>query len=178
MNKAAILHIPKSNYCYSLNTDEIIIILRTAKNDIKSVFLKHCDPFSWYDGFDIKITDKIPVKYQTENFDFYYIKLYSLTKRIKYSFILEDENNTFYEYGPKELFETNDINEKPLDLFNYFNFPFINEEDISISCDWSKNIVWYQIFMDRFHNKDNPVKLKWNQHENVSNKGRGCSKGS
>lgn len=170
MDFSTILHIPKSNQAYSLNENEINIWLRTKKNDVKSVFLKHCDPFYWYEGFDIKTTSKIEKKYQTEYFDYYLIKLFSKTRRIKYAFLLEDFDNQYYEYGSKEIINVTNLNEKPLDLFNFFNFPFINKEDINKSPDWSKNIVWYQIFMDRFNNVGNKVSLKWNEHENVSNK--------
>ena len=58
MDFSTILHIPKSNQAYSLNENEINIWLRTKKNDVKSVFLKHCDPFYWYEGFDSHFVPK------------------------------------------------------------------------------------------------------------------------
>lgn len=169
MEKSSILHIPKSNYAYALDENNLNLWIRTKKNDFKNVFVKYCDPFMWCEGsFDCKSL-QMELKYQTELFDYYFITLNSLTRRIKYCFILEDYQNNYLKYGSKTFEKALSLIDEEIDLFNYFNFPFLNTEDIYTSPSWSKNIVWYQIFLDRFKNKNQPSTLKWNEKENVSN---------
>ncbi|WP_343089392.1 alpha-amylase family glycosyl hydrolase, partial [Methanocalculus natronophilus] len=45
-------------------------------------------------------------------------------------------------------------------LFNYFNFPYLNEEDLFTPPDWAKNRIWYSIFPERFNNGDASINLK------------------
>lgn len=168
MEKSSVLHIPKSNYSYAICKNELVLILRTKRNDFDKVILKYTDPFLCNKG--IFETSLLEMKrlYQTNFFDYYKVKLNTSTKRTRYIFALIKDDTTSF-YGAK-LFEDNvDINKKETDLFNYFNFPYINEEDILVSPKWSQNIIWYQIFLDRFCNKDNSYNLKWNSKEMVSN---------
>lgn len=168
MELSSIFHQPKSNYAYSISTNDLVVWLRCKKNDTSKVKIIYCDPFEWYEtGPHIKelIMEK---KYETELFDYYLAQIHTLTKRIKYAFRVFSKENVEYEYGASSIFKvTKDY--KLLDLVNYFNFPFLNEEDLFISPQWSKETIWYQIFMDRFHNVDNDNCIKWNSIEKVTN---------
>lgn len=169
MEKSSILHIPKSNYAYASNISELTILLRVKKNDINNVYIKYTDPFSWHEkGFRTSII-KMNKSYTTNLFDYYKITFNSITKRVRYIFVLEKENKLSY-YGAKLFEDINSLTQNDSDLFNFFNFPYINKEDILVSPKWSKEIIWYQIFIDRFNNVNNPSNLKWNSKENVNNK--------
>ena len=53
-------------------------------------------------------------------------------------------------------------------LFNYFNYPYINEEDIYTAPDWVSDTIWYQIFPERFCNgspNDGRDLLPWGSDE-------------
>ncbi len=171
MEKSSILHIPKSNYAYAKNKDEMTIWLRTKKDDVDTVHLRYTDPFEWHNGSFVTSTIEMNKIYKTNLFDYYRVTFKTITKRTRYIFILQKNNRITY-YGAKLFEESNDFNRKEDNLFNYFNFPYMNQEDILHSPKWSKEIVWYQIFIDRFCNKGNDVKLKWNSKELVSNKDR------
>ncbi len=171
MEKSSVLHIPKSNYAYGSDKEEMTIWLRTKKNDVNKVYLKYADPFQWHDGNCVTNTIQMEKKYQTLIFDYYRVSFKTKTKRTRYIFILEENEKMFY-YGAKLFEEVNSLHNNDQNLLNYFNFPYINEEDILVSPKWSKEIVWYQIFIDRFCNVKNDVDLKWNSKEMVSNKDR------
>ncbi|MFI3329053.1 MAG: glycoside hydrolase family 13 protein [bacterium] len=171
MEKSSILHLPKSNYAYGSKNDEMTIWLRVKRDDVTKVSLRYTDPFHWHEGGFKTTTVQMYKKYQTKYFDYYKVSFTTITKRTRYIFIIESESEMIY-YGAKLIEQSNDFNRKEDNLFNYFNFPYINEEDILHSPKWSKEIVWYQIFIDRFCNKDNKVSLEWNCKEMVSNKDR------
>ncbi|MFH0767543.1 MAG: alpha amylase N-terminal ig-like domain-containing protein [Bacillota bacterium] len=167
MNRLALWHTAKSEYSYAYDSKTLYITLRTAKNDIKSVKIIYGDPFSW-DGdkfgkpfWKHEILD-MTKRYQTDDFDFYFVEIKPPYLRTKYSFLLIDDFNT-YVYGSKRvriLTDENALYEK-FDLSEYYNFPYLNHEDLHHTPSWVKDTVWYQIFPDRFCNKNNNSHLKW-----------------
>ena len=173
MEFSSMLHIPKSSYAYALNKNELVVWFRTKKGDCENVKINYCDPFEWYEKSPVIKSELMKKQYETEFHDYFKITLFSKTRRIKYVFRVSD-NLTTYEFGSKEciLVENSEKNNKSRNFVafsNYFNFPYINEEDIYVTPSWSKNTIWYQIFPDRFANKDNPVELSWNSTNNVTN---------
>lgn len=155
MNKYAILHRAKSEYAYAYNENTLHITIRVAKNDLKEIQLIYGDPFEWKKTGWVKQIKPMIKKYQTSLFDYYFLSIESRDLRVKYAFLLTDNNNKNYFYGSKTLVENYHDNDL-LALQNYFNFPYINHEDLHHTPDWVSKTVWYQIFLDRFYTK-NPL---------------------
>ncbi len=177
MNRLALWHQAKSEYAYAYDKDTLHLVLRTGKNDLTKVSCIHGDPFSWHKlkGADkmswkheITVMDK---RYQTLDFDYYFVSFKPAHFRTKYAFILEEPNHT-YLFGPKRVREF--ANEKELyqeyDLTEYYNFPYLNQEDLHHTPSWVKETIWYQIFPDRFYRISDDHDLPWgklpvNNHE-------------
>ncbi len=168
MKLEAINHIPKSHMAYAFDANTMHIILQTAKNDVKSVKLLLGDPFEWHfkDGKyvwsgDSLTNNEMKLKYTTELFDYYFISIKTITTRSKYSFIINDGFEDYF-YGCRDLVKltTENKNSYVSNLFGYFNYPYINEGDLIDSPSWAKDIVWYQIFPDRFSRDDDNFYLK------------------
>lgn len=159
MNLTAIRHIPKSRMAYAFNQSKLHIFLQTAKNDVDYIELIIGDPFEWRyeDGKYVWSGNLFPLEkmekvYETELFDHFFIESGTTSTRSKYAFLLHSKGKTYF-YGCRHLKEV-DI-KKDLnfihDLAGYFNYPYINEEDLIDSPSWTKDTVWYQIFLDRFN---------------------------
>ncbi|MBW6409364.1 glycoside hydrolase family 13 protein [Clostridium weizhouense] len=178
MNLSSIIHEPKSSYCYAYNNDTIHIRLKTAKNEMKKVLLLAVDPFNWVPKkdnpaiyefeIDSILKNKMEKEQVTELYDCWFIEIKGIEwRRLKYCFIVENNDEKFiigshdrirYEGNTKELY----------DLSNYFNYPYINEEDLYICPEWVSETVWYQIFPERFaKGKTNSKKdfIPWGNNE-------------
>ncbi len=180
MNKTALLHQPNSNYAFAINENTLRIVLRCAKGDLEKVYLIIGDPFDYQKINEkafiwaprIKPMLEMEKRYETDLFDYYVVFAKNETYRSKYAFLIytKDEVYVYNTSGAIFLDKTSDfkINNDfskmrgydetdPLfSLAEYFNFPYINEEDIYKAPDWTKDTVWYQIFLDRFYPGDNP----------------------
>lgn len=163
MNQAAILHIAKSPMAFPISEDTIRILLQTARNDVDQVELIVGDPFEWVmeDGVYHWAGRKEPYQlmkpiWPTDRFDHFVADVTNPTKRTKYAFLITSGNQRWF-YGCRDLIEIKDQedNEFLFDLFGYFNFPYINEEDMPDAPAWATNTIWYQIFPERFHRSEN-----------------------
>lgn len=146
---------------YAHDKETLHLWLQTAKNDFTSVSLYYGDPFNYEPSLDnpehyvwvVEGQENKEMKkmFSSADYDFYFIAIKPDYKRTKYAFILNDTLHT-YLYGCREtyLLEGKDANLKKYNLFNYFNFPYINPEDVITPPDWVKDTIWYQIFPDRF----------------------------
>ena len=167
MNKLALWHNAKSEYAYAYDQNTLHILLRTQKNDIKNVKIVFGDPFKWDEGargtntwnHEIKFMEK---RYQTIDFDYFFVEIKPQYHRTKYAFILNDGSAAFF-YGSQGVIEIS--NEKDTSLFNdlsaFYNFPYLNHEDLHQTPTWVKKTVWYQIFMDRFYSANQKSTLVW-----------------
>lgn len=167
MNKFALLHRPKSEYAYAVDSKKLHILIRTAKNDLKKIDMIYGDPFSWDFNNPKKLSwnhhiKHMEIRYQTSMFDYYFIEIETTQKRVKYAFILHDGDD-IYLYGTRHLTPIHDESElyRQYDLSDYFNFPFIHESDDFNTPKWVQDTVWYQIFPDRFYGHESNSKLTW-----------------
>lgn len=181
---SAIYHEAKSQYAYAYDYETIHLRLRTAKNDVDQVKVIYGDPFLWgprempdhtgnhYEWKHNGEPEPMVKEYSTELHDYYFIAIKPPFRRVKYAFIVE-KGNARYLYGCREIVKLNDHPNKLTDLFNFFNFPFINPIDVYRTPDWAKDTIWYQIFPERFHNgnpdNDPDGVLPWGSVESVSN---------
>jgi glycosidase len=161
MNIQAIFHQAKSHMSYAYDKETLHILLQTSASDEFEVSLIYGDPFHWGkidETFTWIHKKELMVKrYKTSLFNYYFIAIKPDFKRVKYGFILTHDNHRYF-YGTHglilkdhgSLFET-------YDLSSYFNFPFLNHEDVMNTPLWAKHMVWYQIFPDRFYTDEKLV---------------------
>jgi cyclomaltodextrinase / maltogenic alpha-amylase / neopullulanase len=167
MNKLALWHNAKSEYSYAYDSKTLHLVLRSAKNDIDVVKIIFGDPFSWGGDQTGKPLWKHKIanmekRYQSDDFDYYFIEIQPTYLRTKYAFLLESNNET-YIYGAKRsrLLQDEDNLYEQFDLSEYYNFPYLNHEDLHDTPSWVKNTIWYQIFLDRFASFNKVSPLQW-----------------
>ena len=167
MNKLALWHNAKSEYSYAYDSKTLHIVLRTAKNDVDFVDIIHGDPFSWTG--DKKGNpmwkhhiDRMMKRYQSDDFDYYFIAIKPPYLRTKYAFLLHDGEEMFL-FGSKRARIIVDIHQlyEQFDLSEYYNFPYLNHEDLHETPSWVKDTIWYQIFPDRFSSHHQKSRLTW-----------------
>jgi glycosidase len=178
MNFSAIKHEPKSALSYAYDKDTLHIRLKTDKNDVTKVELLAVDPFNWVmkdDGSGIYEFDKDSVvridmvkEQVTRYHDCWFVEINDITwKRLKYCFILENSHEK-YILGSHDAIPYSDNEEVLFNLFNYYNYPYLNEEDIYHAPEWVSDTIWYQIFPERFCNgspEDGRDVLPWGSDE-------------
>lgn len=147
MNIEALCHIPKSNYAYAYSDQELHIRLRTAKDDMEQVNLVFSHKYDWN-----KRLKKYPMKkiLSDRYYDYYQYEIKSEDFRIGYYFELNDRNQSLYytEAGIVKEFDHNQA------YCYFFQYPYVNPTDVHTQPDWIHDAVFYQIFVERFHNGD------------------------
>jgi len=173
MNKQAIYHRPKSNYCYAYDNDTIHLRIRAAKGDLDNVTLVYGDKYDWENS------EKMQMKFNCadENYDYFTVEIKPNTKRLAYYFLVKSDNKQYYytEWGVAENIDKDDI------YLHFFQYPYINETDVHQTPQWVKDAVFYQIFPERFYNGDestNPEIIeKWGNSPERNNYFGGDLKG-
>jgi glycosidase len=146
INRAGVIHRTSDNMCYPIDKDIVYVSIKTGK-EINNVKIIHGDPFAWgilggdykWTGVETEIVEKV----ELENHFLWKILLKPIDKRVKYFFELHAENECLYYYedGFKNEMEAN---------AQCFTFPWLNEVDIASVPRWAEDMIWYQIFPDRF----------------------------
>lgn len=201
MNLIGIHHEPKSQYAYACDSKTVHLTLRTVKDDVAKVTLLWGDPFDWSpkleehskveqgsrieEGAQEKITEWIWQRgqafeqictkaYSDGLYDYWFARIQPEWKRARYGFLLQDHLETQeIIFGARGFFDLVSKPEKRYAIGDYFNFPYINQEDVFAVPEWVQDTVWYQIFPERFANGDpalnRPGTLPWGKHQTVSN---------
>jgi glycosidase len=176
-----VYHEAKSKYAYIYDKETVHLRVIASKGRIDTIKVLYGDPFHWGPSketgewvwqLDSDQTTLMKNEYETTNFDHFFIECKPETLRMKYAFVINDR----YLYGSREVI---DLQERPdliTDHFNYFNFPFLNEEDIFDAPQWVEDQVWYSIFPERFNNGDAEINLSntlpWGDVKTYSNEQR------
>src|SRR5690554_1598022 len=104
MNTYALWHQAKSEYAYAYDKNTLHILLRTAKNDIDTVTLIYGDPFDWSHDNHQRLWKNhsltMTKRYQSHQFDYYFIEIKPKDLRNKYAFLLEKDDQTYF-YGSR-----------------------------------------------------------------------------
>lgn len=147
MNKQALEHIVDSSYCFPVSPKEIVLRLRTAKDDLVRAQVIY--ESKYVIGRRQKVAE-MNKAYTTDLYDFYEVKLTLSDTRIGYVFYINDGENKYYfsEDGATETYNFE------LGYYNFFQYPYINQADIMDFVPWMENACFYQIFVDRFHMGD------------------------
>ena len=159
MNRHAIQHIVDSSYCFPVSSNEIVLRLRTEKNDI--VCAQVIYESKYVIGESQKSAD-MKKAYTGELFDFYEVKLKLEDTRLAYVFYINDGKKNYY-FSEDGVTENYDFT---LGFYNFFQYPYINDADIMDCVSWMKKAVFYQIFVDRFNMGDKEkdtsyINCKW-----------------
>lgn len=149
MNKHAVYHRPKSNYCFAYDNNTIYIRLRVAKGDLSKAILIYGDKYEW----DNKRELKMELTCSDKDYDYFSAIIKPPNNRLSYYFILEsnDERYYFTEWGV-----LNKVMEDEIHL-HFFNYPYVNSIDIHKVPEWAKDSIFYQIFPERFNNGDKSI---------------------
>lgn len=171
MEFGSILHRSTLADCYALNSDEIVVNLRTGK-DVTAVSMIHNDPYAGgcmglrpWSGEPMPMTLAWELKYH----NLWTVTLRPPHKREQYYFEITagDETVLMFEDG----FYTLEEAEKPGRLKQYYKFPWLNRADVCAPPAWVNETVWYQIFPDRFCRGDAGKKRyplrKWDDCKNL-----------
>ena len=147
MNRFAIQHIVDSSYCFPVSSNEIVLRLRTAKDDIVCAQVMY---ESKYVIGEKQQTVDMQKAYSTDLFDYYEVKLTLEDTRLAYVFYVNDGKKKYF-FSEDGVTETYDFT---LGFYNFFQYPYINDADVMDCVSWMKTAVFYQIFVDRFHMGD------------------------
>ncbi|MDR0199473.1 MAG: glycoside hydrolase family 13 protein [Streptococcaceae bacterium] len=173
MNTAALYHRPESEFCYLYKDGSVHVRLRTAKDDIQSVKLIYADPYKWASSgvgnadntnstnYWVYETKKMKKLLSDETSDFYQTEVTVPTKRMDYVFVVEDQKGKKFVYTDKGVLPY----KKSLLKSKYaaFRLPYFHQVDAYHAPSWVRDMVWYQIFPERFANGDtsnDPEKVK------------------
>lgn len=173
MNLAEITHRAYFLDCYPLDERHLKISIQAGK-DVDEVILWAGDPYSagiaeneqnWQG-------ERVPMELERElaHRNVYSAVLTPVYRRVKYHFEITGggESVCLYEDGFVKAAER-----FPADrMIQRFIYPWMNRADIMKVPDWAENIVWYQIFPDRFCNGDpsnDPENVVlWREHGSVT----------
>ena len=173
-----VYHEAKSKYAYMYDKDTVHLRLFAKKDKVKKIEVIYGDPFLWVpvgnsldEWTQVRETkdSDMSLEYQTELYDHFFIALKPQYKRMKYAFIINDQ----YLYGCREIVDIAKYPEAKKNLFNHFNFPYLNEEDVFSAPPWVEDQIWYSIFPERFNNGDSSIDpegtLPWGKTNKYSN---------
>lgn len=133
ITREALLHIPRSNYCYGYDENTLHIRLRAKKGEVKSAFLRIGDQYIWDEleggggnlgsGGKVWISScdiKMEKELETEYFDYFIAKYNPPTKRSRYCFIIDDIDEKLL-YTEKYIINLgNEDNQKKLNDISSF----------------------------------------------------------
>lgn len=177
MERIGLHHEPKSQYAYALDEKRLALTLRTARGQVARVALLFGDPFDWgpgdSGGWEWRSArareGHLHLAYSDYDYDYWRIEISPDWKRVRYAFLLEGR----WLFTARDLYDLTLRPDKRYALSDYFNFPYINAEDIHRGPDWVKDTIWYQIFPERFCNGnpslDLPGTLPWGRVDKVEN---------
>ena len=161
MNKAAVLHIQKSQYAFAYDEQTLRIRLRCAAGDLQRAEIIYAVKYDWLTRRSRRRMKKLR---SDGLFDYYEISLHVPDSRIGYLFYLTDGTESYY-YSEEGLTKSYDFSKG---YYNFFQYPYINDADLHRRVRWCENAVFYQIFVDRFcrgdRNKDaSYIDRQWNE---------------
>ncbi|MEE0117603.1 MAG: glycoside hydrolase family 13 protein, partial [Lachnospiraceae bacterium] len=152
MERAAILHIPLSEYAFAESEYGLTIRIRAKKRDLTGCELYYADRVCKKTPIDFY---KIPMEICAEDawFSYYEAKIESPFNRVCYYFRLEKGEEWTYYYADRFTKKLSDIelDDQVIDgRSGYYQYPFILREEIPDVPAWFKKAVVYNIFPDSF----------------------------
>lgn len=166
ITKGGLIHTTESNLCYALGKDMLHIRIKALKGEVKKAWCRIGDQYIWKSGGagggNLEANGSSGWIYEevemhlaaiTEYHDIFEARISRPTKRSRYAFILESDEETLL-FGERKVITLSERNRNEIDIGNYFCVPYISCSDVFTVPDWIRNTVWYQILPDRFFNGD------------------------
>lgn len=167
MNINAIRHDMISD-CYAYDENTLVIKLETGK-DVSGVNVFFGDPFAGGFGERWKSEKKsMSLKTELKHSFVWETSVVPKYKRLMYYFeiVSGNERKYFFEDGVHDS-ENYGAGKMP----QYFRFAWLNPADICNVPKWTEDVVWYQIFPDRFYRaecgKSSLDILPWGDEKNA-----------
>ncbi len=174
MNLPAVYHETKSKYAYAFDENTLHLRIRTARNDVERVVMVGGDPFRWVQSPEdpsqwhwdhtAALEEDMRLEYQTDLFDYWFIAVQPQWKRFRYAFVLYNREQEVM-VGGRSFYDLHEHPHFRYETSLFFNYPYINHEDLFQAPEWVKDTVWYQIFPERFADGDPrnnpPGSLAW-----------------
>lgn len=159
--------------CYPLNEDELKVSITTGK-DIEKVFIYAGDPFSaGISGNEHNWTgEKIEMKKSNElSTKYIWSTIINPTyKRLRYYFEIVKNHEKIYLFEDDFYKDMSNISENR--TIQRFIYPWINKADVCKVPDEISDVIWYQIFPERYcrgnMNDKTKVNQKWDTKEDES----------
>jgi len=146
IERSAIYHRPGNNFSYIQEQSNLVIRIRTKKNDIDKIELLHGDPYIWVNEKWVIQHTQMSRSATDDLYDYWEVKVEPPHRRIRYGFELE-ANGEKLIYTEKGFYET-----IIYDCQYYFCLPYLHASEQFSAPEWVKDTRWYQIFPDRFYN--------------------------
>jgi len=143
MNKAAVFHRVDSEYSYLLDEKTVVLRLRCAKDDMKSVSVFYGNRVYW--GAEVPVKEIKMEKIATGSLhDYYEAVVQPGFRRMFYYFLLDDgvEQVYFYESEFHTVLTKNRT--------YFYQLPYMRREEVYDVPEWARKAVMYQIFPDSF----------------------------
>ncbi len=148
MLQEAIYHVPKDQYCYSLDSETIRVTIRVKRRDIDGGEVVFQDRYSHEQKPVPAPESVVPLRFAGNDrmYDYWYADLRLEVRRPKYVFHLRSGS------GERWYSECGLTDGKPDN--KWFEFPYIAAADTIRHPEWFEQAIFYQIGVDRFWNGD------------------------
>jgi len=144
----ALYHESRGIYAYPVAADTLFVRLRTLKEDACRCNVYYTERYDYSDRLNIQGMELLG---SDELFSYHGAEIRIRSKRFKYFFEItgSDGEKVYYtgmricrEFPPNTL------------TGGYFQYAYINEDELPDIPEWVRDAVFYQIFPDRFCNGD------------------------
>lgn len=141
-----VIHEPTRDFVYPVERNRLAIRVRVKRNQAKSCTLVYWNRHK--EEWEGKKHSEMKCYARDQMFDYYetVIDTVEATRYIKYFFRIDDDSNTFWlnYYGLSTSIPES----------GFFEYLYTNEKDIFKIPGWVKDVIFYQIFPERFFNGD------------------------
>ncbi|MGD9909580.1 MAG: alpha amylase N-terminal ig-like domain-containing protein [Candidatus Izemoplasmatales bacterium] len=172
-------HEAKSKYAYLYDRYSLDLRIIVSENFANKIEVLYGDPFDygrnennptiWEWKMDPASPSFMKKEATIDGIDHFFVRLKPSVKRVKYAFVINDQ----YLVSMRGIFDITLNPKLKTETFNYYNFPYMNEEDVFAAPSWVKDQIWYSIFPERFHSADNALQkenvLPWGVTDRYSN---------
>lgn len=152
IDRAAILHIPLSQYAFAESEYSLTVRIRARKDNLTECILYYAD----------RVCPKTPIEFtelsmkicaRDEYFEYYEARIESSYNRICYYFMLKSAEEWTYYYADRfnNVLPDFQLDGRTVDgRSEYYQYPFILRNEIPDVPEWFKTAVVYNIFPDSF----------------------------
>lgn len=145
----SVLHIPLSNYAFSLNKEDIVIRLRVKKNNVNKVVLYFGDTACRKS--EVEFSSFLMKEILSDEFFSYFeATLKNCYQRLVYYFEIYDLNNQKHLYYADNFYKELSNNRNDL-----YKFPYLRKEDVANPPSWLNKTRFYNVFPDSFALNEN-----------------------